>query len=351
MLEKKVMKYTYWFVSLPLVLGALVTSSQAQQPMQMDEDDLGFDMTEDAFGNKLGQDSDMPNLSIDPIPTTVSDSDQNIGDEEVTDGQIILDPSRSLSQNLKQSPQLPEESFTSQKKKENAQNWLKNLFKSKDKTDSIQELLDENKKKMLKRRSNAAVFDIAGVMLRMGPDQAEDELSKRGYKKVSQKMDIPNFIRWRNEEKCRAQGVYGYERLESCVVRLAQKEHYQFISQATFNKYDTKETVKIYLSSTFTNNRIYKVTYQTEVANYAGNSTKAVYLRNLKVYDFWKKINQKYGAPDNKQDVTWGLGGNKPYLKATTGFLLLEDKLLQDLDINRMAREDQRFIHSDTYTF
>ena len=77
----------------------------------------------------------------------------------------------------------------------------------------------------------------------------------------------------------------------------------------------------------------------------------AVYLRNLKVYDFWKKINQKYGAPDNKQDVTWGLGGNKPYLKATTGFLLLEDKLLQDLDVNRMSREDQRFIHSDTYTF
>ncbi|MBO4294488.1 MAG: hypothetical protein J5896_03475 [Alphaproteobacteria bacterium] len=69
------------------------------------------------------------------------------------------------------------------------------------------------------------------------------------------------------------------------------------------------------------------------------------------MFDFWKKINQKYGEPDNKEDILWGLGTNKPYLQAQTGFLKLEDPVLKDLDINRMAREDQRFIHSDIYTF
>ncbi len=349
MIKRKKIKYTSLFAVLPFMFNGFASNSCAQAPILMDEDDLGFDITEDAFGNKVKTNSGMQNLSIPAVSVTNTLSEDN----EDTDVQPVhIDASRSLSQNLKQTPQISLETpVVSTLPKENAQNWLKNLFKSKNDSDSIKELMEENKKKTVKRRSNAAVFDIAGVMLRMSAKQAEDELKKRGYRKMSQKMDIPNFIRWRNEEKCRGQGVFGYERLESCIVRLAQKENYQFISQATYNKFDTKETVKIYLSSTFTNNKIYKVTYQTEAANYTGNSTKAVYLRNLKVYDFWKKINQKYGAPDNKQDVTWGLGGNKPYLKATTGFLLLEDKLLQDLDTNRMSREDQRFIHSDTYTF
>ena len=46
-----------------------------------------------------------------------------------------------------------------------------------------------------------------------------------------------------------------------------------------------------------------------------------------------------------------GLGGNKPYLKAVTGMLLLENKMLKELDYTRMSREDQRFLNTNTYTF
>lgn len=310
------------------VVCLLVCSNQAfaqnKQMTVMDSDDLNFNITEDAFGNKLDLKNEAP---------------------------VKVDTSRSLSQNLKQTA--PEKVEKKEKAPtETAQSWIKNLFKGKgDKNDSIQKLLNENKLKAKSRKSNAAVFDIAGVMLQMSYAQAEEQLLKRGYRKTNQKMDVPNFIRWRNEEKCRNQGVVGYERLESCIVLLAKKENYYFISQASFNKYDTKETVEVFLSSTFTNNKVYKVTYRTEAANKTGNSAKALYLRNLKVFDFWKKINQKYGEPDNKEDILWGLGTNKPYLQAQTGFLKLEDPVLKDLDINRMAREDQRFIHSDIYTF
>jgi len=290
----------------------------------MDEEDLNFNLKEDAFGNKLTQET----------------------------REVHVDTSRSLSENLKRGDSY-ERRYNNKtpKKSETAQSWIKSLFDSGRKNDAIQQLLDENKAKANARRSNAAVFDVAGVMLQMSYAQAEEQLLKRGYRKTSQKMDIPNFIRWRNEEKCRNEGVVGYERLENCIILLAKKNNYQFISQAVFNKYDTKETVEVFLSSTFTNNKVYKVTYRTEAANLTGNSAKAVYLRNIKVVDFWKKISQKYGDPDNREDVTWGLGLNKPYLQATTGFLKLEDPVLKDLDADRMAREDQRFIHSDIYTF
>lgn len=292
----------------------------------MDEDDLNFPVDEDAFGNKIEV-------------------------EEVDEPEPVkINPSRSLSENFKQRDPFEDAKNDVKTTAGAAQNWIKKFFQDR-KTDSIQKLLDENKLKANTKRSNAAVFDIAGVMLQMSYKQAEEQLVKRGYKKTTQKMDIPNFIRWRNEEKCRGQGVVGYERLENCIILLSKKGNYQFISQATFNKFDTKETVEIFLSSTFTNNKVYKITYKTEAANLTGNSSKAVYLRNLKVFDFWKKINQKYGVPDNKEDVTWGLGSNKPYLQAVTGFLKLEDPGLQETDFNRMSLEDQRFIHSDVYTF
>ena len=109
--------------------------------------------------------------------------------------------------------------------------------------------------------------------------------------------------------------------------------------------------MQIFLTSNFTNNKVYKIMYHTEAANMSGNSPKAEYLRKIKVYDFWKKINQKYGYPDNKQDAIWGLGANKPYLRAITGALLLEDPMLKELDYTRMSREDNKFLNTDIYTF
>ncbi len=293
----------------------------------MDEEDLDFDLTEDAFGNSL-----VPEIDIEPQKTKI-------------------DTSRSLSQNLKQNAT---NSLTQEEEQQESQkggkSWLGNLLQSdKKKSNSVKELMEESKNKT--KRSNASVFDIAGVMLKMSYSQAEDQLLKRGYRKISQKMDMPNFIRWRNEEKCRNQGVVGYERLQGCIIKLAKTMNTYYVSHASFSKFDSKESVEIFLSSTFTNNKIYRIIYKTEAAANTGNSMKSVYLRNLKVYDFWKQISQKYGAPDNKNDVIWGLGSNKPYLKASTGYLRLEDPVLQQLDINRMSREDQRFIHTDSYTF
>ena len=211
--------------------------------------------------------------------------------------------------------------------------------------------LVESSKRTVKR-SNASVFDISGAMLRMSFAQIEEALTRRGFRRTMQKMDIPNFIRWRNEDKCRASGVVGYERLENCVIQMAKKDGYQFIERASYSKFKTREEIEVRFTSTFTNNKAYRISYKSEAAiNISGNSQKQIYLRNIKVYDFWKKINQKYGTPDNKDDVIWGLGGNKPYLQAGTGRLVLEDPMLRELDYTRMSREDQKFMNTDLYSF
>ncbi len=216
--------------------------------------------------------------------------------------------------------------------------------------DAALEKMVENAKKS-SRRSNASVFDIAGVMLRMSVPQVETALKNRGFKKIMQKYQIPNFIKWRNEEKCRTSGVVGYERTEACVVEMAKKNNHQYIDSIKFAKYDTQEEIEISFTSNFTENKAYKIVYKSLTPRITGNSPKAVYLRNIKIYDFWKVVNQKYGTPDNKTDVTWGLGGNKPFLKAETGYLKLEDPMLRELDYTRMSREDQRYMNTNMYNF
>ena len=224
--------------------------------------------------------------------------------------------------------------------------------------ETLADMIDKNRKSAansglgMVKRSNAAVFDISGAMLRMTPAQIDKALTKRGYKRTVQKLDIPNFIRWRNEEKCRAQGVVGYERLANCVVVMAKKDNHQFIERVFYSKYDSQEDMEIRFTSNFTQNKAYHINYKSGVlTNMRGNSQKEFYLRKIKIYDFWKKINQKYGVPDNKDNVIWGLGGNKPYLQAGTGRLRLEDIALRDLDYTRMSREDQKYMHTGLYNF
>lgn len=250
----------------------------------------------------------------------------------------------------KNQPQTQEEVSDTPKEDATDSTWFKNVA-NKIAEKGSQVFSGDNSEKQIIKRSNASVFDISGIMLRMDKEQVLEAMQKRGYKKISDNWEIPNFIRWRYEEQCRNQGVIGYERIGNCVILLAKKNNYQYIQKMNFSNFNTKESIEVYFTSNFTGNKVYRIMYQTQAANIVGSGAKAEYLRNIKVFDFWKKINQKYGSPDNKEEVTWGLGDKKPSLKASTGQLILEDPMLLELDYTRMSREDQKFMNTAVYTF
>lgn len=216
---------------------------------------------------------------------------------------------------------------------------------------SLEKMVDSARITNNSRKSNASVFDISGIMLRMNIKQVERTMQNRGFRKLLQRYQIPNFIKWRNEEYCRNTGVVGYERIDACIHQKAKQDKHQYIQTLKYAKFDTKEEIEITLTSNFTDNKVYKIEYRSMTTNISGNSPKSTYLRNIKVYDFWKKINQKYGKPDDKENVTWGMGNNKPFMKAATGYLHLEDPMLKELDYTRMSREDQRYLNTDLYSF
>ena len=227
----------------------------------------------------------------------------------------------------------------------------KNKSSKKNEEDNLENMIDDYRHNSKTGKSNASVFDIAGIMLRMNVAQVEDVMRNRGFKKINARYQIPNFIKWRNEETCRMSGIVGYERTQACIIKKAKEDGYEYVQYLKFAKFESKEEMEVYFTSNFTENKVYKIEYRSTIAGINGNSPKAIYIRNLKVYDFWRRINRKYGAPDDKSMVIWGLGGNKPYLKAATGQLKLEDPMFVEMDYTRMSREDQKFIHSDFYNF
>lgn len=270
-----------------------------------------------------------------------AESYNTLGDPSLED-----DINSSLSDYLRQGK--IEEKAAEEVKEESGGTWINNLVEkvAQKGSEALSGKGDETEK-----RSNASVFDISGIMLRMDDTQVMDAMQRRSYQKTSEHLEIPNFIRWRFEEQCRNQGIVGYERIANCVVLLAKKNNYQYVQRMSFNNFHTKESIDVYFTSNFTGHRVYRIMYETSAANITGSGAKADYLRNIKVYDFWKKINQKYGAPDNKEQILWGLGENKPTLQAATGKLVLNDPMLLELDYTRMSREDQKFMNTDVYTF
>lgn len=265
-----------------------------------------------------------------------------------------VDIKESLTANLsKNKNNAPKE-----EKKDESESWLKSLishgtneiFKSEDV--KAKEAEEKRIEQVIRnRRSNASTFDIAGIKLRMSPQEIADTLKAQGYKKLAERKEIPNFIRWRGEELCRINGVIGFERLNMCATRIAEEHHYQFIEYELYNKYSSRETIEVQYTSNFTDNLAHHIAYRSNIPFSDSKASKNVYLNNLKIFDWWRRVDMKYGEPDNKTEVKWGLGGKKPFLKAGQGTLELSDPLLKNLDVSRMLNEDARFANTQYYTF
>lgn len=285
--------------------------------------------------------------------------DKEIASPKNSKSNIKVNTKSTLSDNLSKNAKKKQKNNDDAAENTEPENWLKSLIfsgKSKDiDTDlddtTLTEEEEENLRVVLSQRKNAANFDISGIKLRMSPDDVNNILTKQGYKRISQNVEIPNFIKWRSEEMCRQHGVIGFERINACATRVAHENGYNFVERETYNRYSTKESIDVYYTSSFTNNLVHRIYYKSSVPLSDSRASNNVYINNLKIYDFWKRIDLKYGPPDNASEIKWGLGGKKPYLKAKTGYLELADPLLKDLDMARMFNEDTRLANTNYYTF
>lgn len=270
-----------------------------------------------------------------------------------------VDVKKSFSDNLVQDKKNEEKSTnTAPNNPEKRETWLESLiskgtgelFKSQDKKNKQAEK-KRISKVLQKKHSNAAHFDISGVRLRMSPQEVEKIMLENGYQRITQEERIPNFIKWRSEELCRIHGVIGFERLTACTKEVARANGFNYIAREIYNRQTTREKIEVNYTSTFTDNLSHYISYNSYIPFSDSKASQNIYINNIKIYDFWRRIDSRYGQPDNTTEIKWGLGGKKPYMKASTGHLELVDPLLRDLDMSRMLNEDSRLANTPYYTF
>ena len=270
-----------------------------------------------------------------------------------------IDAKKSFSDNLLEEKKSDSAATTDKEDNpENRETWLESLIskgtgdllKSQDK--KAQQAEKKRIAKVLqKKRSNAAHFDVSGIRLRMPPEEVEKIMLENGYRRLVQEERIPNFIKWRSEELCRIHGIIGFERLNACSKEVARANGFNYIAKEVYSRESTRESIEVHYTSTFTDNLSHFISYSSHIPFSNSKASQNIYINNIKIYDFWRRIDLRYGQPDNITEVKWGLGGKKPYLKATTGHLELVDPLLQNLDVSRMLNEDSRLANTPYYTF
>lgn len=198
-------------------------------------------------------------------------------------------------------------------------------------------------------KTDVSSFDVAGIMLGMTVKQAVNSAKRNGYEVSSSNEFIPQFMKWRFEYDCKKQGVVGFENIEYCINEAAEKNKAKFTSKIYFINTKTKEKLAVDFTSNFTGNLVYKIAYRDLTEAYFSAHRKDSYLRNLWFKNFWVKINQKYGAPDDKNIILWSAGQGKAYLYAGTGRMLLADPRLQGKDYMEMAGSGGGYLNDFTF--
>ncbi|MGD9637766.1 MAG: hypothetical protein AB7U85_01745 [Alphaproteobacteria bacterium] len=184
-------------------------------------------------------------------------------------------------------------------------------------------------------------FNVAGIKLGMPLRSVLRIAQDNNYEIAKELNEIPNFAKWQYELACKNDGNYLFEGIQECVKQAAKQRKTYFTEKLILTKKASNEKIEVMFTSNFTGNLVKKISYFVQEDPTLGYGPKAKYIREQWVNDFWKRIDMKYGSPDDKERVTWGLGENEPSLNVSTGKIVLSDPKLPQKDYALMYKADK----------
>jgi hypothetical protein len=175
-------------------------------------------------------------------------------------------------------------------------------------------------------------FDIAGIMLGMSFDDVYELFFRnKGLYSPRPKNSIIYTLdkdwRYNLDYECRQEGIVIPTELEKCINTLAKSRGLVYVSEIHLVRESTGETIAVYLTSNATDNRVWRVVYNSDVNVVEGAHEKFQRQWENKVLYFWQNVLDKYGAPNSGEDK-WISSTNSydPMMTAFYGALDLQDK-------------------------
>lgn len=173
-------------------------------------------------------------------------------------------------------------------------------------------------------------FDIAGIMLGMTFEDAQLIVRENGLYALRPKDSIVYNIhqdwKYNLDYECRQQKVYAPEKLERCIRSLARARGLLYAGELHLVREYTGETIDVYFTSNATDNLVWKIVYNNDVADVEGDAAKFDNQKNKKILKWWQGVLDKYGAPNSDSDK-WVSSDNAydPMMTAYYGRLELTD--------------------------
>ena len=178
--------------------------------------------------------------------------------------------------------------------------------------------------------ADVSTFDIAGIMLGMPFEDVVLLFSDGGLyaPRVNDAIVYTIAPDWRYnlDYECQQQNIFIPDMLENCIRTLAKNRGLMYASEYHLVRELTGETIDVYFTSNTTNNVVWRIEYNNDVNDVAGDAEKFENQRQKKILSFWAGVLDKYGAPNSGTDK-WISSNNAydPMMTAYYGALELID--------------------------
>lgn len=153
---------------------------------------------------------------------------------------------------------------------------------------------------------NVMPFTIAGFGLGMNPDEVQFIAETNGFNITKQKMAVPLFKTFYYTTWCKEQGLYRMEDIGQCVEEYARENNDLFVEDMTVERPFTNEYIRILFTTHSTDNESFKIYYENKGDASIGWTYPDMAMRKLREGQFWKKMFDTYGYPDDPEELIWG---------------------------------------------
>jgi len=205
--------------------------------------------------------------------------------------------------------------------------------------------------------TNVLKFDIAGIRLKMMPEEVIEKAEELGFSIKFKDLKIPELNEWRYHRFCLGKRFYAPDNKKRCIREAAQNDNSEYVSRLVFENKRRRETLSVDFTSIYTENQAYRIRYVSKGDHSLGATEEGRFLKTKRRQEFLKTLIKKYGPPDEEQTLSWGIAGRGATLQAEISdtfldaSLVMEDSLMEENDFDTISTEEIKADPLDNFSF
>lgn len=234
---------------------------------------------------------------------------------------------------------------------------LPDLGKGGKKAGEEMSLFEMRSKKTGNPDTDVLKLDIAGVKLKMTPEEVMQNAEEAGFTLKFKDLETPTLDKWKYRRLCMDMKLFADRSKKECVKDAARQSGSEYISRLVYENKKRRETLTVEFTSRFSDNQAFRIRYVSKGDHSLGTTDEAHYFKAKRRQEFLRLLITKYGVPDDEQALQWGVSGIGATLQAEISdsfldaSLVLEDPNMETDDFDIMSIEDAKEPAIEKFSF